>query len=98
GNAETRSEQASVVLASASGGVIRTVCCPQPATRSMTRAAPELRFSTVGNPVLPEPVSRHVGPPARARSDGDDRTSQGTRDTLQTLNPGHHQGDRKSVV
>src|SRR5699024_3159618 len=93
GSAETRSEQTSVVLASASGGVIRTVCCPQPAvTRSTTRAVPKPRFSTVSNPALPEPVSRPVGPPARARSDGHARTSQGTGDTVQTLNPGHHQG------
>src|SRR5699024_4634205 len=93
GSAETRSAQTSVVLASASGGVIRTVCCPQPAaTRSTTRAAPKPRFSTVSNPALPGPMSRSVGPPARARSDGDDRTSKGTGDTVQTLNPCHHQG------
>src|SRR5699024_4894007 len=93
GSAETRSEQTSVVLASASGGVIRTVCCPQPAaTRSTTTAVPKPRFSTVSNPALPEPVSRPVGPPARPRSDGHDRTRQTTADTSQTLNPGHHHG------
>src|SRR5699024_10651957 len=95
GSAETRSAQTSVVLASASGGVIRTVCCPQPAaTRSTTRAAPKPRFSTVSNPALPGPMSRSVGPPARARSGGDDRTRLGTGDSGQTLRPCHRQGAR----